>query len=56
MKKLKTLWSTVSAEVLLVAGAFFIVAATARISTTATIYLIGFMFVAFGLLMAKRRG
>lgn len=55
MKKIRQRLSAVSAEILLITGAFFIAAATATISITATIYFVGLALSALGFFIAKGR-
>jgi len=55
MKRIKGLLSALSAEIMLIAGAFFVTIATARIDTTLMLYLIGVFFLLGGIFIAKNR-
>lgn len=56
MKKFKTWLHMVSAEILLLLGAFLIVGATATISVIAAAYITGGALISLGLFIAKNRG
>lgn len=55
MKILKTVMGAISAELLLIIGAFLFVVATARVSITLTLYLVGIFCFAGGFFIAKHR-
>lgn len=55
MKKFKLWMHMVSAEILLLLGAFLIIGATATISIIAAVYLTGGALISLGFFIAKNR-